>query len=236
MEPPPENGWEAETRELVAARMCNDRQAREQVTLHYLYDGDCRPLLDWALRGHIHTANVLCCLAAMLDRRYRRGDFADIRYEFGFHKVQKRGRPKRAQVPSLADQIANFLARRTELVANGMDPGAKFWRFLTSAVAQGNPHLVWTKAQTSFPLAAKLQEIEGGRGRRLDPELPIRGRAIGHLVQQKIDKGEKYEMAIAAVVNEIAEQGQREGWRGWVTSRTVRDAYDCHAKKTRRGK
>jgi hypothetical protein len=235
------SGWDAKVKELVSERCFTLERAVEVVTLEYLRSsGDCRPLLDAALRGHMHSAKTMSVVAGMLDRKYRCGDAADVRYEFRFDETRTPGRPKGGGgAGSLGSRLARSMQEHgARKLADGIDPGWHFWYALTKALAQGNSAWIWRQdnAQASFPLKAKVQKSTRGKSR--DPELPIRARLLAQLVKERIDKGEPYKRAIAKVVAQIEETRRDErsrgpGSRDLITQRTVRDAYDRSVHRRR---
>src|SRR5262249_38490607 len=121
-----ESGWDSEARELIAQEGCTVEGAVESVTFRYLRDGDCRPLGDSALRGHIHGPKVMVLVAAMLDPKHRTTHSARLRYRFGFRPVRRTGRPKRAQNSDAVNFILAVLLNGVRKLANGEDPGRVF--------------------------------------------------------------------------------------------------------------
>jgi hypothetical protein len=232
--------WGTEALELVAEIECTEDQAREEVTLRYLYDGDCRPLLDWALGGHIPSTKIMRIVAGMFDREYRCGDAADVRYEFRIDEVRTPGRPRGGDgVGSLGSRLARSMHEHgAKKLAKGIDPGRHFWLALTNALVQGNSRWIWRQdnAQASFPLKAMVQKHTQGRSG--NPELSMRDKLLAQLVKERIDKGEPYEFAVDKVFEQIEETRPGDGPRGsgsrdLIKKRTIRDAYD-HSVRWRR--
>jgi len=229
----PSSGWDAELQEVISETGCTEDQAREKVTLRYLHVGDCRPLLDWARRRHIHSTKIMRVVAAMLDPKYRRGDATDIRYKFSIEATRKRG-----GAGNIGSWRAKWLRQHATALSEGSDPGQAFWYSLACAIVQGNPNWIWARHRASFLVTAKVQAIKSTRGRRRDPELSTRDKALAQFVQRWID-ADGYESAITRVVAEInagINQTGQSGCLDRITYRTVRNAYDHHAGKIHRGR
>ena len=221
------SGWDTEARQLIGEEGCTPKHAVETVTLRYLRAGDYRPLLDSVQRGHTHGGQVKALLTAMFDRKYRSGNSLSPRYEFRFELVRHRGRPKRVQT---LDRIFLCLCRGVHEFAEGREPRRMFWHYLFAALDPDYRSMIERDLNAPCPWRAKLQPIKGGSGRRCDPELPMRDKVLAWMVQQSIDHGEKYESAIEDTIAAIEKDGKEERWRAWITKRTVRNAYDRHAK------
>jgi hypothetical protein len=221
------SGWDTEARQLIAEDGCTVGHAVETVTLRYLRAGDYRPLFDSVMRGHTCGTQVKAFLAAMFDPKHRSGDSLSPRYEFGFKLVRDRGRPEQIQT---FDRIFLTLWRGVQELAEGREPLRMFWRYLLAALDPDYRSIIERDINKPFPWRAKVQPIGGGRGRRCDPELPMRDKVLAWMVQQSIDHGEKYESAMADTIATIEKDRKEERWRGSITKRTVRNAYDRHAK------
>jgi hypothetical protein len=111
-----------------------------------------------------------------------------------------------------------------ETMAHGKDPGVVFWRYLLAALDA--EYREFFQGIGSFPFRARVQRVDGGRGRRSDPELAMRNKVLAQFVKQEIDRGSKYEWAIVDVVEALGKFKQEEGWRGRLPKlTTVREAY-----------
>jgi hypothetical protein len=223
------SGWDVEARQLIEREGYTFEQAIEAVTLRYLSAGDYRPLLNSALRGHTHSAKVTTYFAAMFDPKYRAGNSAEPLYGFGFKPIRKSGRPARIQTSHSVKHVLFVLGSGVQEMAHGRNPGNLFWRFLADALAGGPDKQTRRIRDVFFPVQAKVQRIGGGKGRRSDPELPMRDKALAWLVQQRIDQGEQYKAAVPGTV-EALRKLQAVEWCELPNERTVRNAYDRHAK------
>jgi hypothetical protein len=115
-------------------------------------------------------------------------------------------------------------------LAKGGTPGPRFWDCLIRAL---NAEAHWW-FQSRFPLKAKLVRIDARKGREKEPELEIRSRVLASFVQAHIDRGVGYDAAIALALEELIKTGKAEGWIGKIGWKTVKDAYDAHAKAKRK--
>jgi hypothetical protein len=221
------SGWDVEVRQLNERDSYTFGQAIEAVTLRYLRAGDYRPLLDSALQGHTHSAKVMTYLAAMFDPN-RAGNSVKPVYAFDVKPIRKSGRP--ARMTSRSVKHAFFVLRSgVQEMAHGRNPDNRFWRFLAHALAGEPNQQIGRIRDVFFPVRAKVQRIGGGKGRRSDPELPMRDKALAWLVQQRIEQGEQYKAAVPGTV-EALRKLQAGEWCELPNERTVRNAYDRHAK------
>jgi hypothetical protein len=118
----------------------------------------------------------------------------------------------------------------TLTLAKGANPGPPFWDCLIRAL---NAEAHWWP-QSRFLLKAKLVRIGAKKGREKDPELEIRSRVLGSLVQARVDRGDGYDAAIALTHEELIKTGKLEGRRSEIGWKTVKDAYDAQAKAKRK--
>ncbi len=145
-----------------------------------------------------------------------------------------KGRPRSGETSDLVKLVWAVLMNGTQALAKKRDPGRRFWRYLLAALDPEYRRLIHRDRDPPFPLKAKVQPIRGLRGRRLDPELSTRDKALAWMVQRRIDRGERYKAAIYSTVTDIDEKRKEEGprpERGPVTQRTVRNAYDRAQQK-----
>jgi hypothetical protein len=246
-----DTSWDTAVRERISEAGCAEDLAREEVTLRWLHYGDYRPLLDWSQRRHAHSARVCRVVAAMIDLNYRCGDADDVRFEFRIEEVRTRGRPK-SKVGEGSLGICLFQSMREHGVtklAKGIDPGWDFWCALSKALVQGTSNRMWRRnaARTNFPLKAIVQKRpqssdpespKRAKGNFTNPELPMRDKVLGHMVKERIKKGDRYEDAVKAVFEQIEEMRQADGPRGpsqwdWTSKRTIEQAYKAFVRKHR---
>ena len=71
------------------------------------------------------------------------------------------------------------------------------------------------------------------RFREEEPELEIRSRVLASFVQAHIDRGDGYDAAITLTHEELIKMGKAEGRTKEIGRKTVKDAYDAHAKAKR---
>ena len=183
------SGWDVEARQLIAEGGYTVEHAVETVTLRYLTAGDYRPLLDSKQRGHTCGGKVKECLAAMLDPQYRSRNSVSPQYEFGFKLARGRGRPKKLQI---IDRFFLCIWRGMRDVASGWEPRLLFWQYLFAALDPDYRDMVEEALHEPFPWRARIQPVERDKGRRSDPELPMRDKVLAWLVQRGLDRGEKY--------------------------------------------
>ena len=92
---------------------------------------------------------------------------------------------------------------------------------------------VWSR-QDEYPIKAKLERVDGRKGREANPELETRDQVLAESVQKHIDREEKYVVAIKFVHKSIKDQGKKENWTGARTGKicktTIRNAYDARSK------
>jgi len=227
------SGWDIEVRQLERERYTFG-EAIEAVTLCYLHAGDYRLLLNSALQGHTHSAKVMTYLAAMFDPN-RAGNSAKPVYGFGFKPIRKSGRPARIHASHSVRHALFVLGSGVQEMAHGRNPDNLFWRFLADALAGGPNQQIRRIRDVFLPVRAKIQRIRGGKGRRPDPELPMRDKALAWLVQQRIDKGEQYKVAVPGTVEDLRKLQDAGEWCALPNERTVRDVYDHHAKPKPKG-
>jgi hypothetical protein len=226
------SGWDIEVRQLEREGYTFG-EAIEAVTLCYLHAGDYCPLLNSALQGHTHSAKVMTYLAAMFDPN-RAGNSVKPVYAFDVKPIRRRGRP--ARMTSRSVKHAFFVLRSgVQEMAHGRNPDNLFWRFLAHALAGGSDQQIRRIRDVFFPVRANVQRIGGGKGRRPNPELPMRDKALAWLVQQRIDKGEQYKVAVPGTVEDLRKLQDAGEWCALPNERTVRDAYDHHATPKPKG-
>jgi hypothetical protein len=114
-------------------------------------------------------------------------------------------------------------------LTKGENPGRPFWDCFVSAL---NAEAHWGR-QSRFFLKAKLVRITGRKGREKQPELEIRSRVLASLVRAHVDLREGYEAAIELTHEALIKAGEAENWPGKIGRKTVKDAYDKHAKGKR---
>jgi hypothetical protein len=123
-----------------------------------------------------------------------------------------------------------FLCAGTLTLAKGRNPGPRFWDCLIRAL---NAEAHWWP-QSRFPVRAKLVRTDGRKGREKEPELEIRSRVLASFVQARVDCGDGYDAAITLTHEDLIETGKAEGCTGKIGRKTVKDAYDAHAKTKRK--
>jgi hypothetical protein len=156
-------------------------------------------------------------LAAMLDPKYRAGHPEAVRYKIGFEQIRKR--PKQDQISTLEKRILFVFWFGVPALAKGRDPGRPFWVFFLAAL---EPEYRLEPPKASFPFQARVQAIEGGRGRRPDSGLEMRDKVIVWFAQKEREKfGGKfwYKNGIPNVAKELG-----------LSVSTVRNVYDSWAK------
>ena len=163
----------------------------------------------------------------MLDPQYRSRNSVSPQYEFGFKLARGRGRPKKLQI---IDRFFLCIWRGMRDVASGWEPRLLFWQYLFAALDPDYRDMVEEALHEPFPWRARIQPVERDKGRRSDPELPMRDKVLAWLVQRGLDRGEKYNSAIAATLVDIENERRVERWRGWITRPTLRNAYDRHTR------
>jgi hypothetical protein len=123
-----------------------------------------------------------------------------------------------------------FICAGTLTLAKGGNAGPRFWDCLIRAL---NAEAHWWP-QSRFPLKAKPVRIDARKGREKEPELEIRSRVLASFVQARVDRGDGYDSAITLTHEDLIKTGKAEGWTGRIGRKTVKDAYDAHAKAKRK--
>jgi hypothetical protein len=123
-----------------------------------------------------------------------------------------------------------FLCAGTLTLAKGGNPGPRFWDCLIGAL---NAEAQWW-TQSRFPLKAKLVRIDARKGREKEPELETTRRVVAWFVQAHVDRGDGYDAAITLTHEELINTGKAEGWPGRIGRKSVKDAYDAHARAKRK--
>ena len=206
----------------------------------YLNSDDARPLHDLVQRSKTEPGTrARKFIAAMLDPEFARSSGIEVRYRFGFKETHsRRGRPKRHEVDDGVDArrlpflVAMALIRRgVQAIKLGRKPHWSFWDRLTKAL---NANEDWSRQdrsrQDEYPMKAKLERVDGRKGREANPELETRDQVLAESVQKHIDRGEKYVVAIKFVYESIKDQGKEENWTGKICETTIRNAYDARCK------
>jgi hypothetical protein len=165
----------------------------------------------------------------MFDPQYRSHNSMCPQCECRFELVRKRGRPSKLRV---TDRFFGSLQRGMQDLAEGREPSRVFWDYLFAALDPDHRSVVERGIKDVFPWRARVQPIQGGKGRRCDPELAMRDKVLARMVQQRIEQGGKYDWAVADTIEAIERDARREQWRGRkITTPTVRKAYDPNSKQ-----
>jgi len=183
----------------------------------------------WCNVAKQSPARVRKFIAAMLDPEFARSSGIEVRYKFGFKETHSsRGRPKRHEVDDEVDArrlpflVARALIRKgVQAIKLGRKPHSSFWDRLTKAL---NANEDWSRQdrsrQDEYPMKARLERVDGRKGREANPELETRDEVLAESVQKLIDRGEKYAVAIKLVHKSI----------GTICEKTIRNAYDARSK------
>ncbi len=229
----PDTSWGTEVRTLMREQDQGFDEAFAQVMERYFNGGRAEPLADLLMRGRGEPGErALRFLAATIDPANPSSSDVKLRYRFGFTLNRGRGRPKKDEDEAerralLAIAILDVGAAA---MASGNKPDKRFWNCLAAALNE-NAH--WRR-QTEFPLKAKLVRIRRETGREEEPELEIRSRVLASFVQARIDGGDPYDAAITLTHEELIKTGKAEGRTKEIGWKTVKDAYDAHAKAKRK--
>jgi hypothetical protein len=235
----PDTPWCTEMRILMWEQGKEFDEAFAVVMERYLNSDDARPLHDLVQRSRTEPGtHARKFIAAMLDPGFARSSGIEVRYRFGFKETHsRRGRPKRHEVDDEVDarQLQFFVSwclirKGRQAMKLGRKPHWSFWDCLTKAL---NENYIWIR-QDEYPMKAKLERVDGRKGREANPELETRDQVLAESVQTHIDRGEKYAVAIKLVHKSIEDQGKAENWTGPRTGKicetTIRKVYDARSK------
>jgi hypothetical protein len=228
----PDTPWGTEVRTLMCEQDLGFDDAFARVMEKYFRTGEIGPLADLLIRGRVEVGEpAIRFLAATLNPVNSDSTVLNIRYRFGFTATRRRGRPKKDDDEAAPRTLAlAVLQAGAAAMAAGHKPNKLFWKYLAAALNE-NAH--WAP-RTDFPLKAKLFPIRGRKGRKEKAELEIRSRVLASRVQALVDRGDGYDAAVTLTHEELIKTGKAEAWCGRIGRKTVRDAYDAHAKANRK--
>lgn len=229
----PDTSWGTEVRRMMRERSLTFDEACAIVLKEYLNRGHGAPLVDLVLRGGAEPGEAArAIIAPMISWSAEAAPEAGIRYRFGFEERRAVGRPtvrKSSDADPQKSEVLRTLAIGAVLLEEGRRPNWRFWHYLTRAM---NEEGQW-KPDLHFPIKARLFRTDGTRGREKEPELEIRSWVLASFVQARIDGGDPYDAAITLAHEELIQMGKAEGRTKEIGWKTVKDAYDAHAKAKR---
>jgi hypothetical protein len=247
--PDPNNEGRVEAGILVKKRGWEFYRAFDHVLVKWLCAGNAEPLLDLIyLQRRAPGKKAAEFIASIVDNELlldeafgSSGDrpMVDVRSRFRhcklklkivFKENRGRGRPAPGRDSQFKRDISLELILGFSCLASGRAPHAQFWIHFADALANDRHQRSSDKA---FPYKAALVRTDGAMGRPRDPKLILRDHALYAFVAEKIERGMKYEAAVAEVCAEIKAQGRRENWQGWVEPKTIRAAYDKAKRRSR---
>jgi hypothetical protein len=209
----PGTPWGIEALWIARSRGWNDGyRAFDRVVMRYLSQGDTRPLEDLLEHARVPGRVGLRYIAAMIDREFRkRVRGVRFPYEILFEERRGRGRPSRRELNPSGGWVYALLETGVEAMSRGHRPDEQFWKYLLWALQP------WRYRQSrgkDFPCTAKLARTNGSKGRRQNPELEMRDRALGWDVRPAIEAGETYEAALShiAAENNVSEATARNAY------------------------
>ena len=223
--------WYREVRNLMLERGEEFDEAFAVVMEGYLNSGEAQPLDDLVRRSRTEPGTrARKFIAAMIDPGFARSSGIDVRYRFGFNDKRGRGRPKRQEVDAQFFVEMALIGRGLTAIKLGRKPNWSFWDRLTMGL---NENYRWSR-QAEYPMKARLERVDGRKGREANPELETRDEVLAESVQKHIDRGEKYAIAIKLVYESIKDQGKKENWTGERTGKIcetiIGNAYAARSK------
>lgn len=240
-------GWRIDAWQLMKKKGYDFDQACDCVTLEYFTGGDARPFVDFFIWRWTPGSEVLKYLAAMIDPKFRTCPRNGTPlYEIRFQPIGREPkRPKRSESVTACD-FHETLKADTSAMAEGRSPTKGFLGKLHGCLCYAlDPEQFREIYKKDVRVSANLVRIDGRKGDKRDPELPIRDDFFGELVEKHIDNFGPgcYEAAIETVckmmeddVKNALEQAINRGEKVKIRylsqlqktkwKKTIKDAYD----------